>query len=70
MGKELAKFAYLLIVPNRSILPMPYGVSVENDACAARTRRYVGAGTIGGPSQNDTSAALAQTLAAKQSSYV
>jgi hypothetical protein len=30
----------------------------------------VGAGTIGGPSQNDTSAALAQTLAAKQSSYV
>ena len=34
MGKELAKFAYLLMVPNRVDSPTAIRCYLENDACA------------------------------------
>ncbi len=34
MGKELAKFAYLLMVPNRVDSPAAIRCHLENDACA------------------------------------
>ena len=37
MGKELAKFTYLLMVPNRVDSPTAIRCYLENDACAEAT---------------------------------